>query len=1032
MKSKFLLSSAVAALIFLSGCGAGTESDENTSTTTSSTTVTTISGVVADGHIKDAKVCLDLNKNNSCDADEPYATTDENGQYAFDYNGSVENGFVISQGGYDVLRDAPFTAKLSAPADKNANVTPLTSLISSYIQNTNVSVDDAKSKVASILGVEADQVMNDPTGDEVLQTTSLEVELSAEMISEIENKDITEVYSNLGKEVATSQSFDDVLNNLEISPNTLAAINVLREKIPEYVKNNNIKELASVKAVLKEKVLTAMENNQTLTADELEAQLNVATNEALTFNDYTTKAEDYYKALKLNATSATVEDAKELFKVFRDTVYEAYDENNKDNEDTIVGEMRNAFENSLNPALEAISDKLEDRLDYLNNYVFEAYGQDFDDEYKEVLDHIKDRVNAITDGISAHDTNETYEFTTIYNDTVKHTYDVDENGKVTEVYTINGKSVTATYILNNVETTLEFSGSAELKSDDYELVLDKIIEGSDYVDVEGSNGYVTGTNGNQIKIDTFQIKANIDKSKFTDSYDSYTSVSNPEVKIAGSFTISANNETFNGEITLNNSGLVLNGKATFNATTFEGNLTYNGDFSDTLEVARDSEYTLDWYDVNYIIQDGKLYTVNNKPVMYAKADNYSVTDENGTVTETFTVDLINSAGERASCSVTRKYKNTYEDSEEYDGAYKVELLSSEESCDESVSKIDIKGFKKVAITFLDKDYFVNSVILHYDGFVTYNLNGGELYYDEDEQKLYLYDDESHLLYENPNIAGIKSEDAKTIYDIPASITFSGKAVVGEIELDMDVAYQTFGDGKSSAIYAKNVKMTDYVTKNVASIESVGIDYNVEDKIDYYYQYFDDEHIIQDENDETKLSKIGLENVNATVYDNDSRPIKLENLSLVYESQEPVSVENDDEEIKNGTLTFNGKVSYLDVTLDGYSSYDFANKVLTCYLDINRTNYQPFTFGSRITIGDDVSSGYMLISRGDTILAGEINTSEDSTVLNVVSNNGVIVDVNTTDGETNVVIKDGEDKTLATFDPKTNTITYTDGTSETLY
>lgn len=68
-------------MALLSGCGGGSDSPSTTSSTTD--TSTTLSGMVADGYLVGAKVCLDKNYNDSCDADEAFVITDGTGRYTF-------------------------------------------------------------------------------------------------------------------------------------------------------------------------------------------------------------------------------------------------------------------------------------------------------------------------------------------------------------------------------------------------------------------------------------------------------------------------------------------------------------------------------------------------------------------------------------------------------------------------------------------------------------------------------------------------------------------------------------------------------------------------------------------------------------------------------------------------------------------------------------------------------------------------------------------------------------------------------------
>jgi len=73
------LSLTVSVAVLLAGCGGG----DDTTTAVTSTDTTTLSGTVADGYLVGAKVCLDKNYNDVCDADEPFVMTDATGKYTF-------------------------------------------------------------------------------------------------------------------------------------------------------------------------------------------------------------------------------------------------------------------------------------------------------------------------------------------------------------------------------------------------------------------------------------------------------------------------------------------------------------------------------------------------------------------------------------------------------------------------------------------------------------------------------------------------------------------------------------------------------------------------------------------------------------------------------------------------------------------------------------------------------------------------------------------------------------------------------------
>ncbi len=134
----------------LSGCIESDDSDSSESTTS-------FNGKVADGYLVNAKVCLDLNANNSCDDNEPYATSSAGG--AFSLSGVTQSQIdtnpilveVLAGETYDEDAGDPAikieTAyKLSAPAGSEF-VSPITTILKNKMDNgktQQTSIDEIK------------------------------------------------------------------------------------------------------------------------------------------------------------------------------------------------------------------------------------------------------------------------------------------------------------------------------------------------------------------------------------------------------------------------------------------------------------------------------------------------------------------------------------------------------------------------------------------------------------------------------------------------------------------------------------------------------------------------------------------------------------------------------------------------------------------------------------------------------------------------------------------------------------------------
>lgn len=140
-----------ASLLGLAGCGGGGSS------TAPETGIQ--SGVVADGLLSNAKVCLDVNENRVCDTSEPTATTDINGAYRIENASAVDAShtfLVVVTAGVTSDSDYGVVAasyNLSAPAGKGAFISPITTLVQGAIDSgAAADVAAAETQIAAALG----------------------------------------------------------------------------------------------------------------------------------------------------------------------------------------------------------------------------------------------------------------------------------------------------------------------------------------------------------------------------------------------------------------------------------------------------------------------------------------------------------------------------------------------------------------------------------------------------------------------------------------------------------------------------------------------------------------------------------------------------------------------------------------------------------------------------------------------------------------------------------------------------------------
>ncbi len=211
----------------ISACGGGEISNTIDSTASSNQETTnqnientptpqpnTITGSVADGYIKGAKVCLDLNDNLACDDNEPSATTGEKGTFSIETDDS----------NYSIIAEVPATAideddnqtvnkpfSLSAPAGELEFVSPLTTMIHETMQsNSALTKEEAEEEIKSQLGLDrntslfedyVDKKTSDDSYDDIHKTAQALTSVMQDM-----EKNAEDTVANNGHDIDTANS----------------------------------------------------------------------------------------------------------------------------------------------------------------------------------------------------------------------------------------------------------------------------------------------------------------------------------------------------------------------------------------------------------------------------------------------------------------------------------------------------------------------------------------------------------------------------------------------------------------------------------------------------------------------------------------------------------------------------------------------------------------------------------------------------------------------------------------------------------
>ncbi|MEA3521892.1 MAG: hypothetical protein U9R50_02865, partial [Campylobacterota bacterium] len=142
LKHSSVLAAFLVSMGLLTGCGSSSSSSD----------APVVKGVVVDGIIKDAEVCVDSNGDGDC-SDEPAscrATTDVFGE--FDLGGCGSVAPLVSYGGTDTGTGLAFTGSLKAPAGSLV-VTPMTSATQALVEGGQ-SAEEAEATIKAAFGID--------------------------------------------------------------------------------------------------------------------------------------------------------------------------------------------------------------------------------------------------------------------------------------------------------------------------------------------------------------------------------------------------------------------------------------------------------------------------------------------------------------------------------------------------------------------------------------------------------------------------------------------------------------------------------------------------------------------------------------------------------------------------------------------------------------------------------------------------------------------------------------------------------------
>ncbi|MEO2069491.1 MAG: hypothetical protein ABGX27_08320 [Desulfurobacteriaceae bacterium] len=256
--------------------------------TSTTTLLTTVSGVVVDGYLKNARVCLDLNNNNKeCDLGEPTATTKEGGIYTLNVPAGLVNKYPIiaevivgETVDEDTNQPVDKDVVLQAPPGKPDIVFSLTTLVATEIEkNPALTLEQAELKVKEQMGVSSDvSLLGDYVQKESYDDEYKKFHEVAKVVTEVVGEILDDVEDQVSEDerdallVAVTDTVKDKLSTIvETVEETLTADNGTSTENATLDTDENLDVDAIVSQITSQVNATEIVNN----VDNLDQQLEV-------------------------------------------------------------------------------------------------------------------------------------------------------------------------------------------------------------------------------------------------------------------------------------------------------------------------------------------------------------------------------------------------------------------------------------------------------------------------------------------------------------------------------------------------------------------------------------------------------------------------------------------------------------------------------------------------------------------------------------------------------------------------------------
>jgi hypothetical protein len=245
------ITSIILSTLFFFGCESSTYKSKPTDASSS------LSGIVVDGYINGATLCLDKNLDKVCDATISKVTSNKDGVFNFSNVDLNETAFltVIATGGIDTSTQKNFTHQLKHIIDTSKGeteivVSPLTDLVAvSFLTsdgNDSLALSDATSVVSQAIGLSETELYTNPMKNIKVFSKSQELQHTKYLIQTAFEK-----RSSIDKSIVEEKIKEELINHgLNISQTLIAMEINLHSDLPENEKTFIQEQIIELKRVL--------------------------------------------------------------------------------------------------------------------------------------------------------------------------------------------------------------------------------------------------------------------------------------------------------------------------------------------------------------------------------------------------------------------------------------------------------------------------------------------------------------------------------------------------------------------------------------------------------------------------------------------------------------------------------------------------------------------------------------------------------------------------------------------------------------